>query len=88
MDSYGYAQCSCLEGPVETYRAVPACTGYDCCVRFAPDSGLMAGFGNPILSSNLCACYSSADIAVIVGGSVTCSQFANIGVGKVVPSCP
>jgi hypothetical protein len=85
-DSYGYTQCTCMPGAEATSSAVAACTGYDCCVSYAPDSGLAEGFGNPALSSNLCACYSSADIAAILGAPTACQGFA--GDGTVVSSCP
>ncbi len=48
----------------------------------------MEGFGDQSLSSNLCACYSSADIAAIYGASVTCQHFAGGGGVKIVKSCP
>ena len=51
-------------------------------------SGLMQGFGDQTLSSNLCACYSSADIAAIYGASVTCQHFAGGGGATIVKSCP
>jgi hypothetical protein len=88
MDSYGYTQCACQPGAAVTSGAVAACTGFDCCVRYGPDSGLAEGFGNPSLGSDLCACYSSADIAAILGAPVTCNAFASNGVGKIVSSCP
>jgi hypothetical protein len=88
VDSYGYTQCTCLPGPIATASAVASCSGFDCCVRYGPDSGLAAGFGNPSLSSGLCACYSSADIAAIRGSAVSCHDFANGGVGTIVSSCP
>lgn len=69
-------------------NAVASCTGFDCCVRYGPDSGLMQGFGDQSLSSNLCACYSSADIAAIYGASVTCQHFAGGGGAMIVKSCP
>jgi hypothetical protein len=87
IDSYGNTQCACLQGQVAASNAVASCTGYDCCVRYAPDSGLAEGFGNPTQSSGLCACYSSADIAATLGGPVSCDDFAN-GEGNVVSSCP
>lgn len=88
VDSYGYTQCTCLQGPVATASPVASCSGFDCCVRYGPDSGLAAGFGNPSLSSGLCACYSSADITAIRGSMVSCQNFANGGVGMIVSSCP
>jgi hypothetical protein len=86
IGSYGYTQCACLQGSAATSNVVAACTGYDCCVRYAPGSGLAEGFGNPALSSDLCACYSSAEIVAIFGGPTTCQAFA--GDGTVVSSCP
>jgi len=86
-DSYGYTQCACLQGALATSHPVAACTGYDCCVQYGPDSGLAVGFGNPSLSAGLCACYSSADIAAILGASLSCRDFANDGNAMVVSSC-
>ena len=87
-DGYGYARCSCMPGAsVPAAAAVATCAGYDCCLRYAPDSGLSVGFGNPTLSSNLCACFSSADIAALLGAPATCKAFA-AGEGTVVSSCP
>ena len=88
MDANGFTRCSCLAGTAPSANAVASCTGYDCCVRYAPDSGLMQGFGDQTLSSNLCACYSSADIAAIYGASVTCQRFAGGGGAMIVKSCP
>jgi hypothetical protein len=88
MDANGFMRCSCLAGMAPSANAVASCTGYDCCMRYAPDSGLMEGFGDQSLSSNLCACYSSADIAAIYGASVTCQHFAGGGGAKIVKSCP
>jgi hypothetical protein len=88
MDANGFMRCSCLAGMAPSANAVASCTGYDCCVRYAPDSGLMEGFGDQTLSSNLCACYSSADIAAIYGASVTCQHFAGGGGAMIVKSCP
>ncbi len=88
MDANGFMRCSCLAGMAPSANAVASCTGYDCCVRYAPDSGLMQGFGDQTLSSNLCACYSSADIAAIYGASVTCQHFAGGGGAAIVKSCP
>jgi hypothetical protein len=88
MDANGFMRCSCLAGMAPSANAVASCTGYDCCVRFGPDSGLMEGFGDQSLSSNLCACYSSADIAAIYGASVTCQHFAGGGGAMIVKSCP
>jgi hypothetical protein len=88
MDANGFMRCSCLAGMAASANAVASCTGYDCCVRYAPDSGLMQGFGDQTLSSNLCACYSSADIAAIYGTSVTCQHFAGGGGAMIVKSCP
>jgi hypothetical protein len=87
-DANGFMRCSCLAGMAPSANAVASCTGYDCCVRYGPDSGLMEGFGDQSLSSNLCACYSSADIAAIYGASVTCQHFAGGGGGMIVKSCP
>ena len=88
MDDNGFKRCSCLAGAAPSANAVASCTGYECCVRYGPDSGLMEGFGDQGLSSNLCACYSSADIAAIYGASVTCQHFAGGGGGMIVKSCP
>jgi hypothetical protein len=88
MDANGFTRCSCLAGMAPSANAVASCTGYDCCVRYAPDSGLMEGFGDQGLSSNLCACYSSADIAAIYGASVTCQRFAGGGGATIVKGCP
>jgi hypothetical protein len=88
MDANGFMRCSCLAGTAPSANAVASCTGYDCCVRYGADSGLMEGFGNPGLSSNLCACYSSADIAAIYGASVTCQRFTAGGGAAIVKSCP
>ena len=88
MDANGFMRCSCLAGMAPSANAVASCTGYDCCVRYAPDSGLMEGFGDQTLSSNLCACYSSADIAAIYGASVTCQRFAGGGGATIVKGCP
>jgi hypothetical protein len=88
MDANGFLRCSCLAGMAPSANAVASCTGYDCCARYGPDSGLMEGFGDQSLSSNLCACYSSADIAAIYGASVTCQHFAGGGGAKIVKSCP
>jgi hypothetical protein len=87
MDANGFLRCSCLAGMAPSANAVASCTGYDCCMRYGPDSGLLEGFGDQSLSSNLCACYSSADIAAIYGASETCQHFAGGG-AKVVKSCP
>jgi hypothetical protein len=88
MDANGFMRCSCLAGMASSANAVASCTGYDCCVRYGTDSGLMEGFGDQSLSSNLCACYSSADITAIYGASVTCQHFAGGGGAKIVKSCP
>jgi len=88
MDANGFKRCSCLAGTAPSANAVASCTGYDCCVRYGPDSGLTEGFGDQSLSSNLCACYSSADIAAIYGASVTCQHFAGGGGAMIVKSCP
>jgi hypothetical protein len=88
MDANGFMRCSCLAGMAPSANAVASCSGYDCCVRYGPDSGLMQGFGDQSLSSNLCACYSSADIAAIYGASVTCQHFAGGGGAMIVKSCP
>jgi hypothetical protein len=88
MDSYGYTQCACMQGPAAVSHPVAACAGYDCCVQYGPDSGLASGFGNPAISSDLCACYSSADIAATLGASVSCQDFANDGNTMIVSSCP
>lgn len=88
MDANGFMRCSCLAGMAPSANAVASCTGYDCCVRYGPDSGLTEGFGDQSLSSNLCACYSSADIAAIYGASVTCQHFAGGGGAMIVKSCP
>lgn len=87
MDANGFLRCSCLAGTAPSANAVASCTGYDCCMRYGPDSGLLEGFGDQSLSSNLCACYASADIAAIYGASMTCQHFAGGG-AKVVKSCP
>jgi hypothetical protein len=68
--------------------AVESCTGYACCVSYGADSGLAAGFGDPTLSSGLCGCFQSADIAAILGADASCADFANDGVGSVVKTCP
>jgi hypothetical protein len=88
MDGAGNAQCSCLAGTAPSANAVASCAGYDCCVRYAADSGLMEGFGNPSLSSNLCACYSAAGIAAIYGATITCQRFASGAGATIVKSCP
>ncbi len=88
MGANGFMRCSCLAGMAPSANAVASCTGYDCCMRYGPDSGLMEGFGDQSLSSNLCACYSSADIAAIYGASVTCQHFAGGGGAMIVKSCP
>jgi hypothetical protein len=88
MDANGFMRCSCLAGMAPSANAIASCTGYDCCVRYGPDSGLTQGFGDQTLSSNLCACYSSADIAAIYGATVTCQHFAGGGGATVVKSCP
>jgi hypothetical protein len=88
MDSYGYMRCACLAGQADPANAVAACTGYDCCVRYRPDSGLAEGFGNPSASSNLCACYAAADIAALFGAPTTCQRFAGGSHGTIVQSCP
>jgi hypothetical protein len=88
MDANGFVRCSCLAGMAPSANAVGSCTGYDCCVRYGPDSGLLEGFGDQSLSSNLCACYTSADIAAIYGASVTCQHFAGGGGAMIVKSCP
>jgi hypothetical protein len=88
MDANGFMRCSCLAGMAASANAVASCTGYDCCMRFVPDSGLMEGFGDQSLSSSLCACYSSADIAAIYGASVTCQHFAGGSGATIVKSCP
>jgi hypothetical protein len=88
MDSAGNAQCSCLAGTAPSANAVASCAGYDCCVRYAADSGLMEGFGNPSLSSNLCACYSAAGIAAVYGAAVTCQRFAGGAGATILKSCP
>jgi hypothetical protein len=88
MGANGFMRCSCLAGMAPSANAVASCTGYDCCMRYGPDSGLMEGFGDQSLSSNLCACYSSADIAAIYGASVTCQHFAGSGGAMIVKSCP
>jgi hypothetical protein len=87
VDSYGYTRCTCADGVAALGdAAVASCTG-DCCVLYGADSGLAAGFGNPTLSSDLCACFQAADIAAMLGTSATCRSFANDGVGSVVKSC-
>lgn len=89
VDSYGYTRCVCSPGVHALGdAAVAACVGYDCCVSYGPDSGLAAGFGDPTLSSDLCACFHSADIAALRGTTATCSNFAHDGVGTVVKACP
>lgn len=89
MDSYGYTRCACSPGPsAPVANALAKCVGYDCCVRYAGDSGLAEGFGNPTLSSNLCACFSSADIAAVLGVTTTCQDFARGSAGTVTSSCP
>jgi hypothetical protein len=89
VDSYGLTRCACFPGSVETTNTVATCSGYDCCVRYASDSGLAEGFGNPLLSSGLCACYSSADITAMLGASATCKSFAGGSSDRtIVQSCP
>jgi hypothetical protein len=89
VDSYGYMRCTCAQGVAALGDAgVASCAGFPCCVRYGADSGLAAGFGDPALSSGLCGCFQSADITAILGASATCGNFANDGVGVVVPSCP
>ncbi len=88
MDANGFMRCSCLAGMAPNANAVASCAGYDCCMRYGADSGLMEGFGDQSLSSNLCACYSSADIAAIYGASATCQHFAGGGGAMIVKSCP
>jgi hypothetical protein len=88
MDSYGYTRCSCLAGMAPAANTVASCPNYDCCVRYAGDSGLAEGFGNPGLSSNLCACYMADDIAAIYGATVTCQHFAGGAGAMIVKSCP
>jgi hypothetical protein len=89
MDSYGYTRCACsTEATTLAGDTIAKCTGYDCCVRYGPDSGLTEGFGNPTLSSNLCACFSSADITAMLGAPATCQQFAGGGGATIASSCP
>ncbi len=88
MDANGFMRCSCLAGMAANANAVASCAGYDCCVRYGPDSGLMEGFGDQSLSSKLCACYSSADNAANYGASATCQHFAGGGGAMIVKSCP
>jgi hypothetical protein len=91
MDSYGFARCVCSPGPSFPAEAgVASCMNYDCCVSYGADSGVELGFAEPAMTSGLCACFTSADIAAVSGVSTTCNDFVNHGggVGKVVPSCP
>jgi hypothetical protein len=89
VDSNGFTRCACAPNVAALGdAAVSACSGYDCCVAYAADSGLAAGFGDPALSSGLCACFHAADIAALLGATATCSEFARDGVGKVVKGCP
>lgn len=89
VDSYGYTRCTCAEGVTAIGDAgVASCTGFPCCVSYGGDSGLAAGFGDPTLSSGLCGCFQSEDIAALLGAEATCAQFANDGVGSVVATCP
>jgi hypothetical protein len=89
VDSDGFTRCACYPGSVQTTNTVATCAGYDCCVRYASDSGLAEGFGNPLLSSGLCACYSSADIVAMLGASATCKSFAGGASDRtIVPTCP
>jgi hypothetical protein len=89
VDSYGFTRCVCAPGVAALGDAgVSACSGYDCCVAYAADSGLAAGFGDPALSSGLCACFHAGDIAAVLGATATCSDFAHDGVGNVVKGCP
>jgi hypothetical protein len=89
VDSYGFTRCACAPNVAALGdAAVSACSGYDCCVAYAADSGLAAGFGDPALSSGLCACFHADDIAAVLGATATCSAFARDGVGTVVKACP
>jgi hypothetical protein len=89
VDSNGFTRCTCAPGVAALGdAAVSACSGYDCCVAYAADSGLAAGFGDPALSSGLCACFHADDIAALLGTTATCSSFARDGVGTVVKGCP
>jgi hypothetical protein len=89
VDSYGYTRCTCAEGVTALGDAgVASCTGYACCVSYGGDSGLAAGFGDPTLSSGLCGCFQSADVAALLGADVSCAEFANDGVGSLVAACP
>jgi hypothetical protein len=89
VDSYGFTRCVCAPNVTALGDAgVSACAGYDCCVAYAADSGLAAGFGDPALSSGLCACFHADDMAAVLGATATCSDFARDGVGKVVKGCP
>jgi hypothetical protein len=89
IDSYGYTRCTCATGVAALGDAgVASCAGFDCCVRYGADSGLAAGFGDPALSSGLCGCFQSADIAALLGANASCQNFASDGVGKVVTTCP
>lgn len=89
MDSYGYTRCACsTETTTLAADTIAKCVGYDCCVRYGPDSGLVEGFGNPTLSSNLCACFSSADITAMLGTPTSCQAFAGGGGATIASSCP
>jgi hypothetical protein len=91
VDSYGNTRCICSPGSSGLAEAgVASCSGYDCCVRYPPDSGVSLGFANPALTAGLCACFTSADLTAVSGVSTTCNDFVNHGggVGTVVSSCP
>jgi hypothetical protein len=91
MDSYGYTRCICSPGSSGLGEAGRAsCVGYDCCVRYPPDSGVSLGFANPALTAGLCACFTSGDLTAVSGVSTTCADFVGHGggVGTVVSSCP
>jgi len=89
VDSYGFTRCTCAPGVAALGNAaVSSCSGYDCCVAYAADSGLAVGFGDPALTAGLCACFHADDIAAILGTTATCNELARDGVGKVVKACP
>jgi hypothetical protein len=89
VDGYGFTRCVCAPNVAALGdAAVSACSGYDCCVAYGADSGLAAGFGDPSLSSGLCACFHADDIAAVLGATATCGDFARDGVGNVVKGCP
>jgi hypothetical protein len=89
VDSHGFTRCMCAPNVAALGDAAAStCAGYDCCVAYAADSGLAAGFGDPAMSSGLCACFHADDIAALLGATATCSDFARDGVGNVVKGCP